>query len=65
MSTHEKMAHFIDEKETGVFLFAHLVAEPVNLVGDLFCQFAGLISTILLRPTYTPKFDVFKFLSCT
>ncbi len=23
------------------------------------------ISTILLRPTYTPKFDVFKFLSCT
>ena len=22
------------------------------------------ISTILLRPTYTPKFDVFKFLSC-
>jgi len=23
------------------------------------------ISTILMRPTYTPKFDVFKFLSCT
>lgn len=23
------------------------------------------ISTILLRPTYVPKFDVFKFLSCT
>ena len=23
------------------------------------------IATILLRPTYTPKFDVFKFLSCT
>lgn len=23
------------------------------------------ISTILLRPTYTPKFDVFRFLSCT
>ena len=22
------------------------------------------ISTILMRPTYTPKFDVFKFLSC-
>ena len=22
------------------------------------------IATILLRPTYTPKFDVFKFLSC-
>ena len=23
------------------------------------------IATILLRPNYTPKFDVFKFLSCT
>ncbi len=23
------------------------------------------ISNVLLRPTYTPKFDVFKFLSCT
>ena len=23
------------------------------------------ILTILLRPTYSPKFDVFKFLSCT
>jgi len=23
------------------------------------------IATILLRPAYTPKFDVFKFLSCT
>ena len=23
------------------------------------------IATILMRPTYTPKFDVFKFLSCT
>lgn len=23
------------------------------------------ISIVLLRPTYTPKFDVFKFLSCT
>ncbi len=23
------------------------------------------ISTILLRPAYIPKFDVFKFLSCT
>ena len=23
------------------------------------------ISTILQRPTYTPKFDVFKFLSCS
>ena len=22
------------------------------------------IATILIRPTYTPKFDVFKFLSC-
>lgn len=23
------------------------------------------IATILLRPTYTPKFDVFNFLSCS
>ena len=23
------------------------------------------IATILMRPTYTPNFDVFKFLSCT
>lgn len=23
------------------------------------------ISNVLFRPTYTPKFDVFKFLSCT
>lgn len=23
------------------------------------------IASILMRPTYTPKFDVFKFLSCT
>lgn len=23
------------------------------------------IATILMRPTYTPKFDVFRFLSCT
>ncbi|ROT06649.1 IS4 family transposase, partial [Muribaculaceae bacterium Isolate-007 (NCI)] len=23
------------------------------------------ISTILMRPAYNPKFDVFKFLSCT
>ena len=23
------------------------------------------IAAILMRPSYTPKFDVFKFLSCT